>query len=405
MKSFWNDAEASQLKGDLGLRVYTSRLLGRDKSLVLHGGGNTSVKLRERNAVGEEEDILYVKGSGSDLAQIAESSFTPLYLGCVRRLFERKQLDNTEMMRLLDGCIARRPAPKPSIETLLHAALPFPYVEHTHADTVLALVNVERGAEVVNEVYGEFAPLVPYRHSGADLAKTCMEAFRAQSTPRTIGLILAFHGVVTFGHTARESYENMIRLVSMAEEYLKAKGAWEVRTTDATPAPVDRSALAALRTEVSQVAGHPLVMRSVRDPLCLAFARRDDLHTVSQQGPATPQHAVFTKRVPQIGRDVGGYAKRYRAYLARHLGNAAESKIDAAPRIVLDPEFGLCAFGINAKYAAIAADVYRHDIEIISRASAHGVYRSAPEDAIALAELEYGGFENRLRERAQSENC
>lgn len=388
MKSLWSDEEARQFKGDLGLRVYASRLLGRDKSLVLHGGGNTSVKIKPAGSA----ELLYVKSTGSDLAQIDEASFVPLSLASTRELFDRERLDNREMMRLLVDC-ASRPAPRPSIETMLHAALPARFVEHTHADSVLAVANVENGDRVVTELYGELAPIVPYYHSGIELARACLEAFQQHGTKCTIGLILRFHGVVAFGDSARESYENMLWLVSIAEDYLKSRDAWEIRTTGSTPAPVDQVTLDALRTEVSRAASHPLVMHCMRDPLCLAFARRDDLHTVSQQGPATPQHALFTKRVPLIGRDVVSYARRYQAYLARHLGTAAESRIDAAPRIVLDAGFGLCAFGVNAGSAAIAAEVYRHDMKIISRASAHGVYRSAPEDAIALAELEYGGDE------------
>ncbi|MBI4203986.1 MAG: class II aldolase/adducin family protein [Betaproteobacteria bacterium] len=390
MESLWNDMEAARFRGELGARVYASRLLGRDTSLVLHGGGNTSVKIG---------DILHVKGSGSDLAVVDEGAFAPLHLECVKRVLARERLDNVEMMRLLDACLARRPAPKPSIETLLHAALPFRYVEHTHADTVLAVVNTEDGERIAADLYGELAPLVPYHHSGVELASACRAVLSARGTQRTIGLVLRFHGIVAFGDSARASYENMIRLVTIAEDYLKAKGAWELNSA-AQPLPrIDRMALAALRAAASRAAGFPLVMRTERDPLCIAFTRRDDLRTVSQQGPATPQHAVFTKRLPQVGRDVDAFERGYRDYLRRTLGSAADARLDSAPRIVLDAVFGLCALGVNAEYAHIAAECYRHDIEIIVRASAHDVYRAAPERAIAQAELEYGGFERALRER------
>ena len=385
MHNLWNDAEASQYKGELGPRVYTSRLLGREKSLVLYGGGNTSLKSKPATA-----DVLFVKGSGSDLARVEAADFVPLDLEATRKLFEQASAQDSALAGAIGRCVIGTSAIRPSIETMLHAALPFKYVEHTHADSVLAVANVEDGERVLAELYGDLAPSVGYHDSGLELARACLDAFERRGTRRTIGLILRFHGAVAFGDSARASYENMLRLASMAEDFLKSRGAWEIPLATPPAAPTDEAAVASLQSEISAVAGAPLAVHCTRDALSLAFARRDDLSTVSQQGPATPQHAFFTKRMPLIGRDVSGYARRYRAYLERHLGAAAADRIDCAPRIVLDPALGLCAFGDDAQAAAVAAEVYRHDIEIISRASAHGAYRSAPEAAVALAEMEYG---------------
>jgi rhamnose utilization protein RhaD (predicted bifunctional aldolase and dehydrogenase) len=393
MQSLWNDEEAANFKGELGLRVYASRLLGREDSLVLYGGGNTSVKI---------EDTLYVKGSGIDLAAVDEGAFTPLKLACVRELLERGRLDNAEMMRLLERCLAHRPAPKPSIETLLHAGFPYRHVEHTHADSVLAVVNTENGVRIAAEVFGDLAPLVPYRHSGFELARACRQVLRDSGTRRTIGLILHFHGVVAFGDSARESYKNMIRLVTLAEDYLKSKRAWDIAVEASAIGRADPAALEALRAAASRAAGFPLVMVTVQTPLCTTFARRPDVHIISQQGPATPQHAVYTKRIPLLGGDVEAFAAGYRAYLQRTLGEEAGKRIDPAPRIVLDAGFGMCALGIDARHAQIAADFYCHDIAIMMRAGAHDAYRSAPERAIAAAELEYGGFEAGLHARVRS---
>ena len=232
-------------------------------------------------------------------------------------------MDNRAMADAVERCVIGTSAIRPSIETMLHAALPFKYVEHTHADSILAVANVEDGERVLAEVYGELAPTVGYHDSGVELARACLEAFERRGTERTIGLILRFHGAVAFGDSARASYENMLRLAAMAEDFLKSRNAWEIPLETPAPAPVDEDALSALQAEVSKVAGRPLAMHCARDPLSLAFARRDDLDTVSQAGPATPQHAFFTKRVPLIGRDVAGYARRYRDYLERHLGDAA----------------------------------------------------------------------------------
>ena len=385
MQSLWNEVDAACCDGELALRAYSSRLLGGDDSLVLHGGGNTSVKRDEGGAC-----VLYVKGTGSDLAGVDEGAFTPLRLDGVLQVLHRDSLGNAAMMRALDACLARWPAPRPSIETLLHAGLPFRFVEHTHADSVLAAMNVENIEAVHAAVYGDSAPLVPYHHSGHALARACMAVFDARRTPNTIGLVLAFHGIVAFGDTARESYGNMIELVTRAENYLRARNAWDI-VPDAGVA-ADATTLDKVHREINAEAGAPLVMHVVNDAQCMAFARRADLAEISQQGPATPQHAVYTKRVPMLGRDVRAYATHYRAYLDRHLGTASSALIDAAPRIALDAEFGLCAFGTSARSAQIAAEMYQHDIAVITRASAHGRYRSAPAAAIAAAEFEYGGY-------------
>jgi len=386
MDNRWNDAEAATYRGILGPRVYTSRLLGQEKSLVLYGGGNTSLKAKPASA-----DVLFVKGSGSDLGRVEAADFVPLDLEVTRKLFESASAQNSETAAAIERCVIGTSAIRPSIETMLHAALPFDYVEHTHADSILAVANVEDGERVLGGLYGELAPTVGYHDSGLELARACLDTLKRCGNERTIGLVLRFHGAVAFGDSARASYENMLRLASMAEDFLKSRNAWEISQAPLPSGPVDPKAVAALQTRISQAAGRPLAVHCERDPVTLAFARRKDLGAVSQQGPATPQHAFFTKRVPLVGRDVAGYAARYGDYLERHLGKAAGKTIDCAPRIVLDAELGLCAFGEDAGAAARAAEVYRHDIEIISRASAHGTYRSAPEAAVALAELEYGG--------------
>jgi rhamnose utilization protein RhaD (predicted bifunctional aldolase and dehydrogenase) len=394
MKSLWNDQLAARHPGELGQRVYTSRLLGGVPELVLHGGGNTSLKI-----AGPGGDVLYVKGSGADLSRVSESDFSPVRLDAARALLEEPGLDNAAMERRLRECLVKPGAPRPSIETLLHAALPYRYVEHTHADAVLAVANTARGAAIVSEVFGELAPLVPYRHSGVALAQACASTFRSRGTPATIGLVLQFHGAVAFGESARESYENMLRLATLAEDHLMAHGAWELPRAAVSGTP-DPLAVADLRREVSRAAGFPLVARLERDAVTLAFATRRDLAAISQAGPPTPQHAVFARRVPLLGRDAAAFSAAYRGYLDRHLGEAWRAVLDPSPRIALDPDFGLMAFGVDARHAAIAAEIYRHDIVIVSRASAHDRYASAPEAAIAAAELEYGGFESRLRAQA-----
>jgi rhamnose utilization protein RhaD (predicted bifunctional aldolase and dehydrogenase) len=394
MQSVWNDTEAARCATDLDLRVYTSRLLGGEPSLVLHGGGNTSVKTIE-NA----EQTLCVKGSGADLALVTASDFTPVRLEAVKRLITLTDLDNDGLMAAVSTCVAESDRPRPSIETLLHAVLPYKFVEHTHADSVLALTNTANGARIAAEVFGPLAPLVPFRHSGFALAKACHEVFTTQATADAIGLILLHHGVFAFGHTARESYENMIRLVTLAEQYLQRHGAWRL-PTDAAPVRWTLAEIARLRRDMSHTAGFPLVLKLQDSAESRAFARRRDLPTLCGEGPATPQHAVFAKRLPMIGRDVRRYADDYVAYVASYRpGNSLASlRLDAAPRVVIDADFGIWTAGMDAHHARITGEIFQHDMEIMTRASAHDRYAGLSPADVLDAEIHYGGFEWRKRQ-------
>ena len=414
IRSLWSDDEAARYSGDLGLRVYTSRLLGRDKSLVLHGGGNTSVKVRARNVLGDEEDVIHVKGSGWDLETIEEAGFPPLPLDYVKRLATLPSLSDAQMSNELLTHTLRAGAPAPSVETILHALLPYKYVDHTHADAFIAISNTPDGSARLREVYGDSLVYIPYVMPGFDLARSCAERFPRDRTPQTIGMALEHHGLFSFGDTARESYERMIELVRRAEEYLHRKGAWQISfatgespargdraTSDATssPAPTLVSdvasalTLAALRRELSDVAGFPVLLVSTGDDRGRTFARRADLARVATQGPATPDHSIRTKRVPMVGRDVKAYAEEYRRYFEEHARRTGRTltMLDAAPRVVLDPEFGLLTVGKTATETAVGAEVYAHTIEIISRAEKLGGWTAL--SAAEIFDVEYWELE------------
>lgn len=417
IRSLWSDEEAARYPGDRGLRVYTSRLLGRDKSLVLHGGGNTSVKVRARNLLGDEEDVIHVKGSGWDLETIEEAGFPPLPLDYVKRLATLPVLSDAQMSNELLTHTLRAGAPAPSVETLLHALLPYKFVDHTHADAFIAISNTADGSARIREVYGDSLVYIPYVMPGFDLARSCAAIFPRERTPRTIGMALEHHGLFSFGDSARESYERMIELVRRAEDYLRRQGAWQIpfeaaatpgradwespspaaATTvrESTPATGIESALtlSALRRELSAVAGFPLLLASMGDARSRAFARRADVSRVAAQGPATPDHAIRTKRVPMVGRDVQAYAQAYRQYFEEHARRTgrALTMLDPAPRVVLDPEFGLLAAGKTAAETAIVAEVYAHTIEIISRAETLGGWAALP--AADIFDVEYWELE------------
>lgn len=403
MKSRWNQEEAARCSGDLGLRIYSARLLGCEPALALHGGGNCSVKVVEPGVFGEREDMLYVKGSGADLATIQESGFAPLRLAPVRRLAQLDRLSDAQMVDALASHRTRAGAPAPSVEALLHAVIPHKYVDHTHADAVLALTDTSRPREHVAAAFGGAVIVVPYVMPGFELARHVARVFPRQFSARTLGMVLLRHGLFTFGATARESYERTIRLVTAAERYLRRRGAWRLprprphRPAAARPLP---ASLAALRREISAAAGFPLLLRAVRTPAALAFARRKDVARIAGRGPATPDHVLRTKRVPMLGRDVAAFARAYERYFRRHAAAAARplAMLDPAPRVVLDPELGLCAAGRSARDAAAAAEIYLHTMEVILRATALGGYRPLRERDIFA--VEYWDLEQAKLRRA-----
>ncbi|HEU4384722.1 MAG TPA: bifunctional aldolase/short-chain dehydrogenase [Anaeromyxobacteraceae bacterium] len=394
MKSLWNDAEAAAFQGELQQRVYTSRLLGRESALVLHGGGNTSVKIAGKSLVGDEETILWVKGSGGDLGSIEESGFSPVRLDHLLRLARLPGLSDPEMVNELRTHMTRASAPTPSVEAILHALLPFKFVDHTHADSVIAVCNAPGGEARVREIWGDEVVVVPYVMPGFDLARAVAERFPREAGPRTAGMVLMHHGIFSFGSTARESYQRMIALVTRAEDHLAARKAWSLPAPPPPPPPAERrAAIAELRTAVSRAAGFPLVLSVHDDARSLAFARRPDVSEISQQGPATPDHVIRTKRLPMLGRDVEAYAAAYRRAFEEHASRARQPKtmLDPAPRVILDPELGLCTAGRGARDAAIAYDIYAHTMDIVERAVLLGGWRALPPGD--LFDVEYWDLE------------
>lgn len=397
----WDEQAAAACADELSLRALTSRWIGGDPTLALYGGGNTSVKAPWTAAGASAPIALFVKGSGADLAEVTPRDFTPVALDGALALLGGCDLDNDALMRAIGPLKLDPASPRPSIETLMHACLPHRYVEHTHADSILAVINTEGGEASAAKLFGRRAPLVPFRHSGFDLAMACADVYRRRSTPESIGLLLAFHGVVAFGESARQSYGNLFELVRCAERHLQDNGAWDLPRA----APPERSwegalRLARLRADLSVASGFPMVLTVDDSPEAVAFCRRGDARVLARIGPPTPQHAVFTKRFPALGTDVAGYAAEYRQYAAEHGGEFPEDRIpDPAPRILLDPSVGMIAASVNARHARMTANVYRHDIEIASRADALDRYVSLPAEAILAAEVHYGGFDRALLRR------
>jgi len=423
MKSRWNDSEAEDcvahyaaqgLPPDLALRVYTTRLLGGDPRLVLHGGGNTSVKTRVRDLSGDETEVLCVKGSGWDMATIEPAGLPAVRLEPLRRLRSRKGLSDEEMVRFQRANLIDPMAPNPSVETLLHAFLPHAFVDHTHATAILALVDQPNGRELCEEVYGRRAGFVPYVMPGFGLARTAAEVFDAN--PEVEALILDKHGIFTFGASAHEAYERMIAMATLAEERL-ARGRKAVFRSAALPASTARLADVApiLRGACSlpEPKREGAFLRSVLEfrtgDAILNFVNGDDLARYAQAGVVTPDHTIRTKAWPLVlpparadaldafradaRAAAAAYVARYEDYFARHNARhgGTKTKLDPLPRIVLVPGLGLFGLGRTKQDAAIVADLAESAVSTITDAEALGRFASISE--ADLFDVEYWSLE------------
>lgn len=356
--------------------------------MVLHGGGNTSVKILETNLVGEAEDILYVKGSGWDLATIETPGFTPIRMQHLLKLAKLESLSDTQMVNELKTQQTIASAPTGSVEAILHAVLPYKYVDHTHANAVVTITNLPDGEQAIRDIYGDEIVIIPYVMPGFDLARVVAQRYSAEASDKTRGLVLMNHGIFSFADDAKESYETMIELVDRAEQFLKSRSAWEIVLTESDSSQLDIEQVTGLRQQISKAAGKPMLLTLDRSPEALCFCQRKDLESISQQGPATPDHVIRTKRLPMLGRDVASYVDAYAAYFQENAPKARNevSMLDPAPRVILDPELGMITAGSSIKEANINADIYRHTTQIIQRAEMAGGWTALPADKIFQVE-------------------
>ncbi len=398
MENLWNETEASKHKDILAERVYSSRLLGANPNLVLHGGGNTSVKGVSRNIFGEDVETLFVKGSGSDLATIEAKDFVAVRMDAMLKLSRLEKLSDIDMARELKLASLDPSAPAPSVEAILHALIPHRFVDHTHADAIVTVTNTADGEARIREIYGDEVIVLPYVMPGFDLAKLCAKVFPAQATPRTVGMVLMNHGIFSFGDTSKQAYDRMIELVGRAETYLN-KNAPLAPAANIEP-QADWLALAALRKKVSAAAGFPLLLRTCSSAAALAFARHSLAASITQRGPATPDHVIRTKRLPMFGRDVDAYAQKYKDYFEKNSKQAKQplTMLDPSPRVIVDAEFGLVSAGRSARDTQIVEDIYLHTQDIILRGEKLGGYQALGE--APLFSMEYWDLEQAKLKKA-----
>jgi len=391
--------EAAAPSDPLELRAYTSRLLGAEPTLVLHGGGNTSVKLTREDFFGDPVEALCVKGSGWDLASIEPPGFSPVRLDVLRRLAALDALTDRDMVREQRAALLDPGAPNPSVEAILHATIPPAWVDHTHADAVVTLSNTPDGEARVRALYGDRVLVVPYVMPGFVLAKKVWELTRDLDWDAVEGMVLVHHGVFTWGHDARTSYERMIRIVSEAEAALGDAADAPAR---AEPVEVDPIALADLRRAVCDAAGRALVARFDGSAEAVGFASRDDAPAIPTRGPVTPDHVIRTKPIPVLVNDdpasaVSAYAAGYAAYFARH-DDGALTMLDPAPRWVVLKGRGVVALGTSAKAARQVSDIARHTVRCIQIGEALGGWTPVTEPD--QFDMEYWELEQAKLKRA-----
>ena len=377
MQSGWVDADAEALVArtgqpgvdrDLALRVYTTRLLGRDPKLVLHGGGNTSLKSRRRDRLGEDVEVLYVKATGANMADADAAGFCAVRLEPMRRLRALDHIGDIELVAIERANLIDPAAPNPSVEMMLHAFLPHKFIDHTHATAVLSVIDQPDGEQKCTEIFDGRLGFVPYVMPGFGLAKKAIAAFE-RDKPRD-GLILSKHGIVTYGGEAREAYERMIETVSLAEAFI-ARHRKSVAVS--VPARRETAAIAAVapivrgacsqRDDTTEGAWRRLIVEFRDTAAVLAFLERKDLARLSESGVITPDHTIRTKNWPLVLPDAQGgrledfaratreaaqtFATRYQKYFAHHNARVGGGKreLDPLPRVVLVPGLGLFGLG------------------------------------------------------------
>jgi rhamnulose-1-phosphate aldolase/alcohol dehydrogenase len=414
MRNRWSDTAAATLEG-VDLLVYATRVIGQEPDLVLWGGGNTSLKTTVPDHVGRSTRVLWIKGSGSDMKTITAKQFTPLRLDDLLTLRTCDSMSDEDMVSFQNRCMLEPGAPKPSIETLLHAFLPAPHIYHTHADAICTLVDQTDSRSLILKIYGDQVPLVSYVRPGFGLSKLVAEAFGRQ--PQARAMILDKHGLVTWGKTAKEAYLETIRIVTKAERFIR-QHAQAARTRRATGAPSlpdrDRRALAASLIPIVRgaLSRHKRMIVTFDDSAAsLAFANHPDAERLSQIGPFTPDHILHTKprplflRIPrrsagngtdppladEVIKAVDQYRDEYVRYFERYTP-AGVTMLDPYPRVVLVPGVGLLASGKDRRAARITHDLYVHTMQVIRQASAIGAYTALPPQA--QCDFEYWPMEN-----------
>ena len=377
MKNLWKDEEAKKyihdfslkkINKDLALRIYTTHLLGNNSELVLHGGGNTSVKSNVKDIFGKNTEVIFVKGSGWDMSNLNEKGMPGLFLKPLLKTLTLQKMSDEKMVNYLRSNLLDSSSPNPSVETLLHAYLPFKYVDHTHSNAILSLVNLFNSKQILKNVFKNKIAVVPYVMPGFDLGKLCNEVII--QNPKVEGLILLNHGIFSFGSSAKQSYDRMIKLVTLAEKFLK-KHNKKIKYIQYKKIDNVNDIQLKIRNYYYESTGKKWIIKFNNKIDDVKFTKRNDLHNLFNKGPVTPDHVIRIKSEPliiannklssfnKIIRDIESYVSNYKKYFKKYKSTIKNAKIaDPLPRIIILEGIGFLSIGSNKKEMLVSNDIF-----------------------------------------------
>lgn len=406
IRSLWDRDQADHLQSGLEELVYRSNLIGADRRVCNWGGGNTSTKTKETDFRGRQIDVMWVKGSGSDLATMKAQQFTGLRLQDVMPLLEREEMPDEEMVAYLAHCMIDSKHPRPSIETLLHAFLPFAHVDHTHPDAIISICCADNGQEVAREIFGDRFVWVPYVRPGFTLSKMIAEG--VARNPHAELVLMEKHGLVTWGETSEACYAKTIAIIAEAEAYIEARIQEEQifggAIYESLPVVERKDILAQIMPLIrGAVSGQKRMILTYDDAEdILQFVNSRDARTLSQIGAACPDHLVHTKMVPlivdwdpatrdvdvlkeQIREGIARFQVEYQAYFERHHSEGDQIS-ETAPRVILVPGIGMINTGKNWSNSKVSGALYHRAIAVMRGATALGTFVSLHEHESFLVE-------------------
>ncbi|MDQ0257031.1 rhamnulose-1-phosphate aldolase/alcohol dehydrogenase [Evansella vedderi] len=400
VKNLWSQEEVKELQTGLDELVYRSNLIGSDRAVCNWGGGNTSMKTIEKDFRGRDIEVMWVKGSGSDLATMKHKNFTGLNMEDIRPLIERDEMPDEEMVEYLSHCMIDSKHPRASIETLLHAFLPFKHVDHTHPDAIISLCCADNGRQLAEEIFGNRFVWVPYIRPGFTLSKMIAEG--VQNNPNAELVLMEKHGLVVWGETAKESYDKTISVINEAEAYINSKiqenNVFGGQKYTSLPAEEKNDILAKVLPVIRGAVSDEKKMLLTYDTgeNILEFVNSYDAPELSQIGAACPDHLVHTKRVPlyidwdpqtkdvgqlieSIKTGVASFKEEYKAYFERNK-NDGDQMMEPAPRVILIPGIGMVNSGKNLVMANVSGALYTRAISVMKGSTALGNFVSLNEN-------------------------
>ena len=398
MKSLWNNKIAREyiseykkknINEDLALRIYTTHLLGKNPKLVLHGGGNSSVKSVGKNLYEKNVNLIYVKGSGWDMSNLNEEGMPGLDLDPLLETIKLNKLNDKDMVNCLRSNLINANSPNPSVETLLHAYLPFKFVDHTHSNAFLSILNQPNSQVLIKKIFGKKIGIVPYIMPGFSLAKECAKIFKKDKNIQ--GLALINHGIFTFGDSAKESYERMIKFVSDVENYI-SKHKIKLKTFSNKTEVNISDLMLSIRKSFSNFTNNKWILKFQNHNEDLAIASTKDISGLLNKGPVTPDHVIRIKskilvisknKFLKIDEEIKKYCQNYKKYFLKNKNFVKDSKItDPLPRIIILEGVGIISLGNKLKDQQISYDIFRSMASSILDAEKIGKFKSIVEKEI-----------------------